>query len=113
MFGYYTTYATTTITFVHLSGSSCLLEMSIIQFVIECTLYNFAAPSIMMGILVIIASTFLIYTGNIITGSILGGGTLASLVYTFVYGTRNQKGKQQEQSTPPANSSDTPSLTES
>ncbi len=72
----------------------------------------------LLGITSIICSTFLIYTGNVATGSILGGATIAYLVYTFIYGTRKQRDMLQDQSDSnippkPENPSETPSLTES
>lgn len=65
----------------------------------------------LISVLFILASTFLIYTGNPITGSILGAGTLISLVSTFIYGTRKKNQKLQSDSS--KTSSDMPSLPES
>jgi uncharacterized membrane protein len=50
----------------------------------------------LIAIIGISCSTFLTYCGHAIVGSILGGGTIVSLVGAFIYGKQKQKSSLKE-----------------
>lgn len=49
-----------------------------------------------IGMTGIISGTILIAVGHVIAGSVIGGGTLASLAGTFVYGSQGRKREREE-----------------
>jgi len=49
-----------------------------------------------IGMTGIIIGAFIIYAGQVIAGSIISGGTLATLVGTFVYGSQGRKKEREE-----------------
>ena len=49
-----------------------------------------------IGVIGIVIGAFIIYKGQVVAGSIISGGTLATLVGTFVYGSQGRKKEREK-----------------
>ena len=51
---------------------------------------------LIIGLAGIFCGTFLVYAGYVISGTLLGGGTIVSLVGVFVYGSQGRRSERQQ-----------------
>ena len=51
---------------------------------------------LIIGVVGMLSGVYVIYLGHVLSGTFIGGGTIASLVSTFVYGSRGRRKEREK-----------------